>query len=195
VIRYTVFWITLMTRRLPLAPAIAPAIALAVALAAPAAAAQTSLRGSRTAVDRAYSYALRRGLPFSQSRRDVERQARTGELVRLGGSTNYRLRGVALPYVRPDTRALLTDLAARYREACGEQLVVTSAVRPTSVRLPNSVLKSVHPTGIAVDLRAPRGRCRPWLREELLSLERRGLIDATEERHPAHFHVIVFRAP
>jgi hypothetical protein len=176
------------------AAALLAAIVAASPVAARPAGAQT-LRGSRTAVDRAYSYALRHGIPFSRSRRDVERQASAGQLVRLGGSSNYRLRGVALPYVRPDTRALLTDLAARYRVACGEQLVVTSAVRPTSVRLPNSVVKSVHPTGIAVDLRAPRGRCRPWLRDELLGLERRGLIDATEERRPAHFHVVVLRAP
>ena len=189
-IRYTVMRITTMTRRI----ASLLGLPVALALAAHPAAAQT-LRGSRTAVDRAYSYALRRGLPFSRSRREVEREARDGQLVRLGGSADYRLRGVALPYVRPVTRTLLTELAARYREACGEQLVVTSAVRPTSVRLPNSVVKSVHPTGLAVDLRAPRGRCRPWLREELLSMERRDLIDATEERHPAHFHVIVFRAP
>jgi hypothetical protein len=180
--------------RLSLAALAAAVAAAALALAAPRAAGAQTLRGSRSAVDRAYDYARRRGIPFSRSRGDVERQARAGQLVRLGGSSNYRLRGVAHPYVRRDTRTLLTDLAARYRVACGEQLVVTSAVRPTSTRLPNSVLKSVHPTGIAVDLRSPRGRCRPWLRDELLTLERRGLIDATEERRPAHFHVIVFRA-
>ena len=168
-------------------------VALAALAGALPAGAQT-LRGSRTAVDRAYDYAVGRGVPFSRSRTEVERAARSGQLVRLGGSPSYRLRGVALPFVRPATRTLLADLAGRYREACGERLVVTSAVRPTSVRLPNSVQKSVHPTGLAVDLRFPRGGCRPWLRTELLGLERRGLIDATEERHPAHFHVIVFRA-
>ncbi len=186
-----------MPRRLStpaLAAASLVAAALAATLGARPAAAQT-LRGSRTAVDRAYSYAMRRGVPFSRSRREVEAQASAGHLVRLGGSSNYRLRGVALPYVRPATRSLVADLASRYRQACREQLVVTSAVRPTSVRLPNSVTKSVHPTGLAVDLRAPRGRCRPWLRDELLSMERRGLIDATEERRPAHFHVVVLRAP
>lgn len=180
---------------LPAAPIVAAAAAVAAATLPAAADAQISLRGSRTAVERAYSYALRRGIAFNRSRRDVERAAREGDLVRLGNSPNYRLKGVGLPYARADTRALLVDLAARYRARCGEPLVVTSAVRPTSVRLPNSVVKSVHPTGLALDLRAPRGRCRPWLRDELLSLERDGIIDATEERHPVHFHLIVYRAP
>jgi hypothetical protein len=173
-------------------PGVAGAL-LAALLAAPASA--QTLRGSRGAVERAYSHALKRGLAFTSSRRDVERRAKAGHLVRLGGSPNYRLKGVALPYALPDTRAMLAHLASRYRRQCREPLVVTSALRPTSVRLPNSVAKSVHPTGLAFDLRAPRGRCRPWLREELLSLERRGLVDATEERRPAHFHVIVYRAP
>ena len=45
------------------------------------------------------------------------------------------------------------------------------------------------------DLRAPGGRCRSWLRKELLAYERRGVVDATEERRPAHFHVVVYKAP
>jgi hypothetical protein len=48
---------------------------------------------------------------------------------------------------------------------------------------------------MAVDLRRPGGRCRTWLRTELLSMERAGTIDATEERFPAHFHLVVYRAP
>jgi hypothetical protein len=74
-------------------------------------------------------------------------------------------------------------------------MTVTSALRPTALRLRNSAEHSVHPTGMAVDLRAPRGRCRAWLRTALLGMERRGVIDATEERRPAHFHVVVYGAP
>jgi hypothetical protein len=33
------------------------------------------------------------------------------------------------------------------------------------------------------------------MRRELLAYERRGVVDATEERRPAHFHVVVYRAP
>jgi hypothetical protein len=154
-----------------------------------------TLRGSPASVERAHDAARARGLTFHRTRREAERAARAGTFVRLSNSANYQLRGVQLPYVLPATRAVVVTLAARYRRACGERMVVTSAIRPTSVRLLNSTAKTVHPTGMAVDLRRPGGRCRTWLRTELLSMERAGTIDATEERFPAHFHLVVYRAP
>ena len=156
-----------------------------------------SLRGSKAAVDGAYRRARRDGLPFARSRREIERGAREGEYVRLARSTSaYRLRGVAVPYVRAETRAFVASFGADYRRSCGEPLTVTSAMRPTSMHLANSVQKTVHPTGMAVDLRAPRrSACRNWMRSSLLGLERQGVLNATEERRPAHFHVVVFRAP
>jgi hypothetical protein len=93
------------------------------------------------------------------------------------------------------TALFLERLSAQYRRACGERLVVTSAVRPLTVRLPNGSRRSVHPTGVAVDLRHPDGACLVWLRRTLLGLERGGVVEATEERRPAHFHVAVFADP
>ncbi len=154
-----------------------------------------TLRGSRGAVEQAYRAAVSGGLSFVGSRREVERGAEEGAFVRLGRSADFRLRGVAVPYVRPATHAFLVSFASRYRARCGEPLVVTSALRPTYIRLPNSVDKSVHPTGMALDLRVPRNGCRTWMRDALLGLEERGVIDATEERRPAHFHVVVYQAP
>lgn len=155
-----------------------------------------TLRGSRAAVDHAYRTAKRRGIPFARTRREVVREAADGEYARLShNAASYRLKGVTTPYVRPVTRAFVTSFAADYRRRCDAPLVVTSAMRPTSVHLANSVVKSVHPTGMAVDLRIPTGSCRAWMRRSLLQLERQGMIDATEERRPAHFHVVVFRAP
>jgi hypothetical protein len=154
-----------------------------------------SLRGSKASVERSYRFAVAKRLPFYRDGRALERAARDGHYARLTNTTTYRLRGVGLPYVLPATRDLLIDVAARYRRSCRERLVVTSAIRLTVNRLINSSPKSVHPTGLAFDLRAPRGRCRQWLRRELLALERRGLVDATEERFPPHLHVVVFRAP
>jgi hypothetical protein len=154
------------------------------------------LRGSPDAVDRAYQAAKREGLDFEPSRRAVERGAAEGEYVRLPrSSASFRLRGVAMPYARPETRDFLLTFAPRYRRACGEPLTVTSAMRPTSVRLANSVEKTVHPTGMALDLRTPRNGCRAWMRSALVGYERSGIVEATEEHHPAHFHVAVLRAP
>lgn len=179
------------------AAALAVAFLLPVSLVAPAVAHAQSLRGSKDKVDRAYQFAKRRGIEFTTSRADIREGVEEGDYVRLGASRNVRLKGVAVPYVRPATRAFVETFSARYRRACGQPLVVTSAMRPTALQrqLPNGVAKSVHPTGMAIDLRAPTGSCRSWLRRELLAESRRGAVDATEEHHPAHFHVIVFRAP
>lgn len=154
------------------------------------------LRGSKAAVDRAYQAAVEEGLEFAPSRQAIERGAAEGAYVRLPQSTaSFRLRGVAVPYVRPETHAFLAAFAPEYRRACGEPLTVTSAMRPTSVHLANSVEKTVHPTGMALDLRAPRNGCIGWMRTALISYERQGVVEATEEHHPAHFHVAVLRAP
>ena len=167
---------------------------IAIALPARPAGAQ-SLRGSRASVDRAYATAHARGLAFHRTRRTIERDAARGVYVRLLNTPTYRLRGVGVPYLLPTTRATLAELALRYRRQCGERLVVTSGMRLTVNRLLNGTPKSVHPTGLAFDLRAPRGRCRSWIRRELLALERRGVVDATEERFPPHLHVVVYRTP
>jgi hypothetical protein len=173
-----------------MAPVLAPAARSAGAPAAP-----LTLRGSPVAVEQAYLVARANGLPFTASRREVLREAGEGTFVRLDDSRDVRLRGVAMPFARPATASFVASFGARYRRACGEPLTVTSALRPTSVRLANSSELSVHPTGMAVDLRVPRDGCRGWMRRALLTLERDGVVQATEERHPAHFHVVVLDAP
>ena len=73
---------------------------------------------------------------------------------------------------------------------------MTSAARPISRQPRNSNPYSVHPTGIAVDLRRPRaGPCLTWLRHALAELEQKGFVEATEERHPVHLHVAVLTEP
>jgi hypothetical protein len=150
-----------------------------------------SLRGSHASVSLMYRRAVRGGLDFYETPSDVKRAVVRGELVRLTGNASYKVSNIRAPYVRPETKAFVTGLAADYRRACGAPLVITSATRPISRKLANSSELSVHPTGIAVDLRKPAGRCRTWLRRTLLAAERRGVIEATEERHPPHFHVAV----
>ncbi|HET7230124.1 MAG TPA: DUF5715 family protein [Longimicrobium sp.] len=173
---------------------IAPAALAAVVLLAGGAQAQT-LRGSRGSVERMYNQAREQDLTFYRSGRGVRSAAAEGDLVRLSGNEHYRLASTSYPYALPTTRTFVQRLAAQYHEACGERLVVTSATRPRSLRLRNSVTESVHPAGIAVDLRKPtRGSCLRWLRQTLLDVEGEGVIEATEERHPPHFHVAVFPA-
>jgi hypothetical protein len=138
-----------------------------------------------------YRQAVRGGLDFYETATQVRRAVVRGELVALPGNANYTVSNVRTPYVRPQTKSFITDLAVDYRRACGEPMVVTSATRPMSRKLANSSSLTVHPTGMAVDLRRPSGRCLTWLRKTLLAAERRGAIEATEERRPPHFHVAV----
>jgi hypothetical protein len=169
-------------------------VALLAALgmgAAPAGA--QSLRGSRPSIDRMYQQARNHDLTFYRTGTGVRGAARDGDLVRLSGNDNYRLSGVSYPYALPSARMFVQRLSAQYRARCGERLVITSAVRPTSLRLVNSADRSVHPTGMGIDIRKPRGRdCLAWLRQTLLALEGEGVIEATEENRPPHFHVAVF---
>ena len=160
-----------------------------IASAQPSAA--QSLRGSHASVNLMYRRAVRGGLDFYETTAAVRRAVVRGELVQLTGNANYTVTDIGMPYVRPETRAFVIDLAADYRRACGAPMVVTSATRPMSRRLANGSSLSVHPTGMAVDLRKPTGRCLTWLRRTLLTNERQGMIEATEERRPPHFHVAV----
>lgn len=155
-----------------------------------------TLRGSPTSIERIYRQAMKHDLHFYETGAGVRRAADKGRFVRLAGNADYRIAGVSYPYVLPSTRTFIQRLASQYRDQCGEKLVVTSAIRPRSIRLVNSTPKTVHPTGMAVDLRKPTsGHCLRWLRETLLYVEAAGVIDAVEEFRPPHFHVAVFPDP
>lgn len=167
---------------------------LALATALPMSA--QSLRGSRPSIERMYRQARAERLHFYETTAGVRRAAAAGRLVRLTPGADVRLHQIRYPFVKPAARTFVQRLGAQYHAACGEPLVVTSAVRPATRQPPNATARSVHPTGMAIDLRKPRApACLRWLRASLLELEQAGLIEATEEAAPAHFHVAVFLAP
>jgi hypothetical protein len=168
------------------------ALTLAGMAAAPAAAPRTSLRGSPASMERQHEVAVERDYTFTRNDAEVRRLAALGKLVPLKGGADYQLARVSHPYARPQVRTLVERLAPAYRQACGEPLVVTSLTRPTAEQPGNAHQLSVHPAGMAVDLRVSRSpKCRRWLEERLLELERKGDVDATREKHPAHYHIAV----
>ena len=167
------------------------AAALPLALATPVHA--QSLRGSQASIDRMYHHARAEDLPFYETPAGVRKAVAAGRLVKLSPDATMTLHAVGYPYVRPSTRLFVDRLSGQYMVACGEPLVVTSAVRPARRQPANSAERSVHPTGMAVDLRKPHNsKCLRWLRSTLLELEGTNVIEATEEHSPAHFHVAVF---
>lgn len=151
-----------------------------------------SLHGSPASVDLMYDAAESNGLHFYRSAADISKGLKAGALVPIAGTPNVEIAGASFPLALTGTHEFLTRFALEYAASCGEPLTVTSAARPESRHLRNGSPKSVHPTGMAIDLRKPRdGRCLQWVRDQLLELESRGAIEATEEFHPPHFHVAV----
>ena len=168
------------------------AILLTLAVGASQAHAQT-LRGSLSSMVRQNRVAREHDYTFLRTGTDVNRYVDRGYLVPIRGNANYELARVSFPYARPQVHTFLQRLSAQYRAACGEQLVVTSLTRPQTRQPRNASSRSVHPTGMAIDLRVSRQRsCRSWLEQTLLSLESRGVLDATREHRPPHYHIALF---
>jgi LysM repeat protein len=158
--------------------------------------ARQSLGGSTSSMSRQTVQASRHDFTFMESSTRVSRFVDAGLLVKADGNRNYELAGVSYPYVRPAVKLFVERLSSQFRAACGERLTVTSMTRPTSEQPRNSADGSVHPTGMAVDLRVPRTtQCRNWLNGVLLSLESSRVLEATRERNPPHYHVAVFPEP
>ncbi|HUG98101.1 MAG TPA: DUF5715 family protein [Gammaproteobacteria bacterium] len=165
---------------------------IVIGATAPAAEAQ-SLRGSTQAMQRQHTVAQQHDYSFLRTSSQVHRFVSSGLLEPLRGNANYELAGVSHPYARPAVRLFVERLSAQYRAACGEKLVVTSLTRPVLNQPRNASDLSVHPAGMAVDLRvSSRSACRRWLEQTLLSLEQRGVLDATRENRPPHYHVALF---
>jgi hypothetical protein len=152
-----------------------------------------SLRGSRASMDRQNGIARQHDYTYIDTPQRVGYFAEQGWLVPVTATPDFTLHAVSFPFARPEVELFLRRLGAQYRRACGEQLVVTSLTRPATRQPHNASARSVHPTGMAVDLRYSWNRtCRRWLENVLTSLERQGLLEATLERSPRHYHVALF---
>jgi uncharacterized protein YcbK (DUF882 family) len=157
-------------------------------------AASPSLRGSPAAMREQNQVAREHGLTFYRTSEQIHAAAERGDLVRLAGNENYEVADfVRHPFAHPAALLFVERLSAQYHEACGQKLVVTSAVRPADSQPRNSHALSVHPAGMALDLRvSDRALCRAWLEDALMNLERAGVLNGIRERHPPHYHVALY---
>jgi LysM repeat protein len=178
-------------------------IAVALVVSASSAGAQRrttepkDLQGSKASVEKMYDFALRHRYPFYLTPTNLDTAIAHGKLVALTGDSTYELtRGVGFSYATREAKQFVTAFAPQFLAACGAPLTVTSAARPMSRQPHNANPHSVHPTGIAVDLRRPPpGPCLTWVRGALAELESKGIVEATEEHHPVHLHIAVLQAP
>jgi hypothetical protein len=172
-------------------------IILAIGFAALSSASSTvqaqSLKGSRVSLDLQNRIAQEHEFTFTASTAQVERFVNAGYLVPIRSSADVHVKQISHPYARPEVALFIERLGRQYREACGEQLVITSLTRPTNRQPRNASARSVHPTGMAMDVRRSTNRgCRSWLEKVLLRLEGSGVIEATREKRPPHYHIAVF---
>ncbi len=152
-----------------------------------------SLKGSRDSMMLQNRMAHRHDYTFLRNPSHVHKFAKLGYIEKVEPNRDFELYQVSFPYARPALKLFIERLARQYRRATGEKLVVTSLTRPHSHQPHNSSSLSVHPTGMAVDLRISRNRsARRWLEKVLLDLEKEGVLEATKERRPPHYHVAVF---
>lgn len=166
---------------------------LLAALALVPAVGSAQLRGSISSVKRQHRVATRNDFTFLRTSAQVREFVREARLVKISGNKNLIVTNVSFPYARPAVKLFVERLADQYRAATGDRLVITSLTRPISRQPGNASALSVHPAGMAVDLRIPRSAAnRKWLERTLLSLEDKVVLDVTKERNPAHYHIAVF---
>ena len=169
--------------------------ALLVAGAAGQPALASDLFGSRLSMEKQHAVAVDLDYDFARTASQVAEVVASGELMEVVPNGDFAFSGVSFPYAQPEIGAFITRLAAEFHAVTGMQLVVTSLTRPISEQPSNASALSVHPAGMAVDLRIPSNRrARAWLSQRLLDLETLGTLDVTLERHPAHLHVAVYPA-
>jgi len=182
--------ILLPLRSFPVQVALAASLTLCLAAASTYA---QSLAGSKASMIRQNRQANQHDYTFIRTSGQVREFVRQGRLVRLSGNSSYKVVDVSYPYARPEVKTFVERLAGQYRDACREPLVVTSLTRPSTRQPRNASPLSVHPTGMAADLRASnRPACRAFLEKTLLTLESRGVLEATREHHPPHYHVSLY---
>lgn len=154
------------------------------------------LAGSPASMANQHEIAVKEAYSFLRTSSDVRELAGMGALVPVVDDENLTLSKVSYAFARPEVRDFLHRFATSYRTATGSMLVVTSLTRPANGQPRNAHKLSVHPAGMAVDLRIPADSVgRAFIERSLLAMERAGALDVTRERSPAHYHIAVFAAP
>lgn len=169
------------------------ALATVLAISSAHTAQADGLAGSPSSMVHQHQIAVREEYRFLRSPTEVRTLATAGTLVPVTDSDILALSKVAYPVARPEVRDFIQRFAASYHAATGARLVVTSLTRPASAQPRNAHKLSVHPAGMAVDLRIPADSAgRSFIERSLLEMEKAGVLDVTRERSPAHYHIAVF---
>ena len=169
------------------------AILSALLVAPLGAAGADGLSGSPSSMVHQHEIAVKEDYSFLRTPTEVRKLATAGALVPIVSNADLTLSKVSYPFARPEVRDFVEHFARRYHDSTGTRLVVTSLTRPASAQPRNAHKLSVHPAGMAIDLRIPAdASARPFVERSLQEMEKAGVLDVTRERSPAHYHIAVF---
>lgn len=151
--------------------------------------------GELSSSERQYMYATANDYQFMRSDSQYRQAIAEGYLVRLQHPD--LVVAARRPYVLPSTAAFIYEIAEAFRGAGCSGLRVNDATRLLSERPSNGSVHSVHPAGMALDLRVINldVRCYQVLSELLHDAEAALRTDTTRENRPPHFHIVVLPAP
>ncbi len=143
-----------------------------------------------------FRYAKDSGYEFAATKERLLELVKEGTLVELEETESLKFNNVSRPYALPVVAEFVYRIADQYNygQRCGP-LWLNGAARDIAFQqtLGNGSAKSVHPTGMPIDLKSTghTPRCRDWLENTLLEIEAAKRIDFTKERSPAHYHISV----
>lgn len=154
-------------------------------------------------------------LPRFKDRAELEKAIADGTLVPLPDTDAYAIDGELgeedpdnaelYANTQPWTKTFLDDVLGEIRRKQGHKFAITSLVRTqeyqNTLRESNKAAadsrnkdsRSTHLTGATVDISlvAMPWRAKQMLRKRLIDLEKRGLVQATEERYQYCMHILV----
>jgi hypothetical protein len=166
------------------------------------------LKGSPASLLRQNQEADYSGLTRIEDRAELELFKEKGLLVTIPQTSGIKIDkrlDKQFHVVRPWTAQFLIDLGKNFKKRFKSSLQINSATR--TVERQNELAKnnknaapatgdtrSSHLTGAAIDIaKKPLSRAqKKWLRVRLVELEKKDLIEATEEQYQAVFHIMVF---
>lgn len=172
------------------------------------------LRGSRQSLDKQMLMAKRLHFPIIKNDRDIRRMYNRHELFNLPwqgegfyldpdiGSLDSNNREL-YTLVRMPVVKFISILGRDFKDRFNKRLKITSLVRTMEYQKKlqhhnanaTDVSRSAHLTGAAIDIsyKETTREELDWMRARLARLESENLLEATEERFQACFHVMVFR--
>lgn len=153
---------------------------------------RVSFRGGElTTSERQFEYAKAHEIPFMDSEVEYQRNVRSGYFVLL--SHPDITISARRKYVLPQTANFIYRVAHQFRKAGCNRLHINGAGRLTTERPKNGSVHSVHPVGMALDLKVINlsKNCHTILWNILHEYEAGQEADSTRELHPEHFHVVV----